>query len=452
MRIGVHLAWWRYPAEIASYLLVVFFATLPGATAGADAESGSVDIPRVTAAPQIDDFLEMKPSERVRGQLARVDGFIQTIPSDGKPASQPTEVYLGYDQKNLYVVFLAFDGEPDKVRGTMARRENIDNNDDWVEVAIDTFNDQRNAYLFDCNSLGVQWDALYQENRGSVLSGGEDQSYDTLWYSEGKITGRGFVVWIAIPFRSLRFPDQASQKWGMHFRRYVSRIPELSAWPHISSRIQGRLNQDAVVTGLENVSPGRNVQLIPYTTFRSFRALDDRDPSQPYFREVRGEFDAGLDAKVVLKDQFVVDGTINPDFSQVESDDPQVTVNQRFEVYFPEKRPFFMENAIYFQTPINLVFTRRIADPQFGGRLTGKSGPYAIGAMFMDDQAPGERVLEGDPMYGERAKFGIVRVSRDVMSQSTIGVIYTDREPTTASAAPMRVFASVKTGPPCFRA
>ena len=416
------------PDTLFRALILTAMIVLPGASANAKGTSGAVEVPRVTEAPTIDDFLDMKPSDRIQGRLAKVEGFTQTIPSDGKPSSQRTDVYLGYDQRNLYVVFVAFDSEPKKVRGTMARRENINNNDDWVEVAIDTFNDQRYAYLFDCNSLGVQWDALYQESRGNVLGGGEDQSFDTLWYSEGRITHRGFVVWFALPFKSLRFPNSPSQTWGMHFRRYISRIPELSTWPHISSRVQGRLNQAASVTGLENVAPGRNIQLIPYTNFRSFRALDETDPARPYFRQVSGEFDAGLDAKVVLRNKFVLDGTVYPDFSQVESDDPQVTVNQRFEVYFPEKRPFFMENSTYFKTPINLVFTRRIADPQFGARLTGKSGPYAIGALLMDDQAPGKRVPETDPRHAERAKFGVIRLSRDIFAQSSIGVIYTDRE------------------------
>lgn len=124
----------------------------------------------------------------------------------------------------------------------------------------------------------------------------------------------------------------------------------------------------------------------------------------------------------------MLDVTANPDFSQVESDEPQITANQRFEVFFPEKRPFFLENANYFRTPINLVFTRRIADPQFGIRLTGKTGPYAIGGMLIDDEAPGKRVPDGDPRAGKRAGFGIFRVSRDVFSKSNLGVIFTDRE------------------------
>ncbi|MEK7215395.1 MAG: DUF5916 domain-containing protein, partial [Chloroflexota bacterium] len=156
-------------------------------------------------------------------------------------------------------------------------------------------------------------------------------------------------------------------------------------------------------------------------------AVDFSNPLGPRFTRDRADPDAGLDAKVVFKDSLVLDVTFNPDFAQVESDEPQVTVNQRFEVFFPEKRPFFLENANSFRTPINLVFTRRIADPQFGVRLTGKVGPYAIGALLADDEAPGKSALPTDPGFRQRARFGIVRLTRDIFKQSSIGMIYTDR-------------------------
>ncbi|MEE8257706.1 MAG: DUF5916 domain-containing protein, partial [Acidobacteriota bacterium] len=224
-----------------------------------------------------------------------------------------------------------------------------------------------------------------------------------------------------------RFPATPEQTWGITFWRAIPRVNEFSAWPHISSRIEGELNQAATLRGLHNISPGRNVQLIPYGFLRSFRALDTLDPAQPRFVSKTVDPYAGLDAKFVFKDSLVLDVALNPDFSQVESDQPQVTANQRFEVFFPEKRPFFLENASFFQTPINLFFTRRIADPQFGVRLTGKSGPYAIGALFADDQSPGREVPLGDPIFGRRAKFGVLRINRDISRESTIGMIYTDR-------------------------
>ncbi len=397
----------------------------------AAADRPTVTLPRVDHAPALEDFLEMKPNGDWEGKLAKVDGFIQRNPSDGQPSTQRTEVYLGYDDKNLYVVFICFDTEPERIRARMAPRENVFG-DDIVEIMLDTFHDERRAYAFVTNPFGIQWDALWTEGGSGAGGGGGpsefDSSFDTLWRSRGRLTDQGYVVWMAIPFKSLRFPATDKQTWGILFNRDIPRGNEMSYWPHYSSRIQGRLNQMATLEGLENISPGRNIQLIPFGVFRSFRAPDERDPLQPHFERDRADPDAGLDAKFVFRDSLVLDVAVNPDFSQVESDEPQVTVNQRFEVFFPEKRPFFIENASYFATPINLVFTRRVADPQFGVRLTGKAGPYALGAFVIDDEAPGKSVIETDPLADTRALFAIVRVNRDIGKQSTLGFIFTDRE------------------------
>src|SRR5581483_7474431 len=282
--------------------------------------------------------------------------------------------------------------------------------------------DHRRAYAFLANPLGVQADALWTEGQDF------DFSFDTVWDSEGRVTSQGYVVWMAIPFRSLRFSSNDPQTWGILLNRGIPRKNEDTFWPQYSSRIAGRLNQEGDATGLEQISPGRNLQFIPYGIFRSFKELDLRDPFHPTYTQRHAFGQAGLDSKVVLKDKFVLDATINPDFSQIESDEPQVTVNQRFEVFFPEKRPFFLENSNYFQTPINLLFTRRIADPQWGVRLTGKDGPWAVGMLVADDSSPGREVPASDPLAQKKAFFAIGRVSRDIGAQSSIGVMYTDRE------------------------
>ncbi len=209
---------------------------------------------------------------------------------------------------------------------------------------------------------------------------------------------------------------------------YAELNNEDTYWPRVSARIEGTLNQEGNMNGLERISPGRNVQLIPYGVFRSFRTLDQRNPSAPVFENRAADGNIGLDTKLVLKDRLVLDFTVNPDFSQVESDQPQTTVNQRFEVFFPEKRPFFLENSNFFDTPINLLFTRRIADPQFGARLSGKLGRYAVGALLADDQSPGKKVPDNDPLAGKRAHFAILRVNRDVGKHSSVGMVFTDRE------------------------
>jgi hypothetical protein len=382
---------------------------------------GSVHIPRVATPPKLEDFLTMEPSPAWQGKLAKVTGLTQRVPRDGAPISQRTEVYLGYDEKNLYSIFVCFDREPKKIRARLSRREDV-LDDDTVEIMLDTFHDHRRAYAFIANPLGVQLDALWTEGQDF------DPSFDTVWNSTGKVTDRGFVVWFAIPFRSLRFPSSDPQTWGILLNREIPRSSEDAFWPPYSSRIQGRLNQEGTATGLEKISPGRNLQLIPYGIARSFKELDLNDPSHVFYSQRAAFGQMGLDAKLVLKDKFVIDATANPDFSQIESDQPQITVNQRFEVFFPETRPFFQENSNYFQTPINLVFTRRIADPKWGVRMTGKDGPWAVGVLVADTASPGERVDANNPLFNQHALYAVGRVSHDIGSQSSIGVLYTDRE------------------------
>src|SRR5258708_37618554 len=167
------------------------------------------------------------------------------------------------------------------------------------------------------------------------------------------------------------------------------------------------LTQEGTLNGFQDISPGRNMQFIPYTSMGAFRALDDRDPAGARFTGKHLAPKAGLDSKIVIKDSLVLDTTINPDFGQIESDDPQVTVNQRFEVFFPEKRPFFQENSNYFQTPLNLVFTRRIIDPLYGVRLTGKVGSWAIGSLLANDQAPGKQVSSTNLLFDRHALYAV---------------------------------------------
>jgi hypothetical protein len=385
----------------------------------------TLTIPRLLTAPALEDFLGMSPQGEAALQMAKVTGFAQRNPHDGESVSEPTDAYLGYDQKNLYVVFVCFD-DPRQVRARMSRREDIFD-DDQVEIMLDTFHDRRRAYAFQTTPLGVQWDAIYTEaSREEQTSGHFDTSFDTVWDSRGKVTDRGFVVWMSIPFKSLRFPATEKQEWGVILYRGITRKTEDSFWPHISYKIEGRLGQAATLQGLEGISPSHSVELIPYGVMRGFRALDTR--GTPFFQSATAQGQPGMDAKFVIHDHFVVDMTANPDFSQVESEDPQITVNQRFAVYFPEKRPFFLENEDFFRTPLDLMFTRSIGDPSAGIRVTGKEGPYSVGVMATDDRSPGLAVPNTDPLYGTRSYFTVARVNRDIFRQSSVGVLYSDWE------------------------
>jgi hypothetical protein len=401
--------------------LLAAAARLPAqAPALPSADAGKIPlskIPRVHRAPKLEDFLENHPRE---AELAVTD-FRQNTPGDGTPATEATTAYLSYDEKNLYVAVVCKD-EAGNVRAHLSKREDLDQ-DDGVGVLLDTFRDFHRAYFFFSNPLGVQADSIYTEGQGY------DFSFDTLWDSPGRMTNDGYIVLFSIPFKSLRFSPDAKQTWGVALYRVILRKGEYDYWPYVTQRVEGLTQQFAPVGGLEKVSPGRNIQLIPYGLLAGNHFLNQPNPpgaaTPPAFLD-DFEHRAGLDAKFVAKDALTFDVTLNPDFSQVESDDPQVTVNQRFAVFFPEKRPFFIENAGFFATPVNLFFSRRIADPQFGARMTGKLGKWTVGALVIDDRRPGQRFSSGP--YDTRAVDGVVRVTREFGKQSYVGAFVSSRD------------------------
>jgi hypothetical protein len=365
-------------------------------------------VPRVERPPTLEDFLTGRPREAE----AVAEAFAQREPGDGAAASQPTFAYLSYDAAHLYVVFVCGDREPSRLRARLAPREAIAA-DDQVGVLLDTFHDRRRAYLLSVNPLGIQADALVTEGQP------DDFSFDAVWRSAGRLTPDGFIVWMAIPFKSLRVPPGSRQEWGFALVRHIPRNSEQSYWPPITRRVEGLVQQFATLDGLADVAPGRNAQVIPYGTLA---AASLRDESGALAGDVEPR--SGLDAKLVVRDAVTVNVAINPDFSQVESDQPQVTTNQRFEVFFPEKRPFFIENAGVFlygavpavrNVPETLFFSRRIADPGIGARVTGKAGGWAFGALAIDDRA------------GDDAAIAVGRLQREVAAQSSFGAFVSSR-------------------------
>ncbi len=382
--------------------------------------SHTVQIPRVSVTPRIEDFVHGEPGPDQSAKFARVEGFLQRTPNDSAPVSERTVVYLAYDAEQLYAVFLCFDRNPGSIRARLINRDQIPDDDDSVALQLDTFHDRKHAFGFQSNPRGVQQEGIWTEGAGW------DLTFDTLWQSEGRITDWGYVILIRVPFKSLRFPPGLNS-WGLLLFRGIPRNNENSFWPAYSSKIEGRLNQAGELRGIAHASGHREVELMPYLSVLSARSLDTRDPSSPQFLRQAADFNAGLDAKLVLRKSVAIDFTVNPDFSQVESDQPQPTVNERFEVFFPERRPFFLENASAFQTPVNLLFTRRIADPQFGIRMTGKIGRYALGMLAVDDQSPGRIVPAWHPLAGTRARFTVFRVRRDLGQDSSLGIIHARR-------------------------
>jgi hypothetical protein len=402
------------PIAVASSVVVAPAAPLSPAAPGVNPTDSArqLTIPRVEHAPRIEDFLDGNPHT----QAVEVRGFRQREPHDGSPVSQPTAAYLAFDDKNLFVTFVCHD-DPAATRAHMTKREDI-SGDDTVAVYLDTFHDRHRAYVFESNPLGIQRDAIVTEGEEDA-----DYNFDTVWDSEGRLTSFGFVVQFSIPFKSLRFSGASVQQWGIALARNIPRNNEESYWPYITSKLQGLAQQMATLDGLERISPGRNVQLMPYITTSNSRFLAS-GPRLTTSNDVRG----GLDGKVILKDALTFDFTANPDFSQVESDDPQVTVNQRYEVYFPEKRPFFLDNSAYFSTPVNLFYSRRVVDPNAGGRLSGKVGPWTLGLLATDDRAPGQSVDPSDPLHGGLTPIGVARVAREFGQQSNVGMFFSDRQ------------------------
>src|SRR6201998_1923507 len=383
-------------------------------------------VPLLTEPLSLSDFAGMEPKPGLKAQLAKVKGFLQNTPNDGEPATEQTDVWMAHTKSTIYFVFICHDDRPGAIRSHLARRENI-TGDDNVSVLLDPFEDRRKGVLFSVNPAGVQADAAWTDTPTPDHTSDADYSYDQVWESEARITSDGWMALIAIPFRSLRFRSTASD-WGVVFFRSIPRNSETDFWPRVSTSISGVLTQEGTMHGIAGVTGSHNLQINPYALAQNERELINIDPLNPYFSSRGLEGTGGGEAKLIVKDSVVLDGTINPDFSDVESDQPQFTVNQRYPVYFPELRPFFLENANYFSTPIALVYTRNIVHPEFGIRMTGKIGGTNLGFFAIDDREAGETYAPGDPLYQQRAKYIVGRISEDLGKNSSIGLIYTDQE------------------------
>jgi hypothetical protein len=391
-----------------------------------------IQIPRVIVAPRLIDYLD----GRSRSQDLQISDFRQRDPHDGQPSTSPTRVFLSYDDSNIYAVFVC-QNSAGRTRAHLSRRDDL-TGDETVSFMLDTLHDGRHAYEFVANPLGIQMDGLITEGQD------EDFSFDTLWHSEGQLTPDGFVVWMAIPFKSLRFNPGHGDSWGIALARYIPTNNESSTWPLLTRKIEAYVPQFATLQALENIHAGHNLQLSPHLLVSRQRFLDQSGVS-PLFRQ-ETEHVAGLDAKYVVRDGLTFDFTANPDFSQVESDEPQVTVNQRYEVYFPEKRPFFTESASYFQTPEDLFFSRRIVDPQYGARMTGKISSWTLGLLSIDDRAPSQPVVDDQNSTG-RAHVGVARVQRDFGRESTLGVFYSQSADTDSANRVLSVDTRLKLSP-----
>jgi hypothetical protein len=386
------------------------------------AAADALPLARADAPPKIDGVLDDALWQAVKPW----DDWITAKPEYGKPASERTEVYLAYDREHIYVAFDCLDSDPSGIKTSMARRDSIDV-DDWVAVAIDTFDDQQNAFLFVVNPNGIQGDGMLNQD------GNGNFDYDMIWQSAGKVDGHGYVVEMAIPFKSLRYPFRKALTMGIGTARTIVRKSEEDFCPEYDPDRGSLLMQMRKVV-LTDVKYERNYELLPAATFSQVHV--QRDGS--WQRDSR-KSDFSLTGKLGITSDLTLDATYNPDFSQVESDAEQLDVNLRTSLYYPEKRPFFLEGKENFdmaapmeQDPLyTVVNTRTIVDPMLGFKLTGKIGRRdMVSSIVAVDEFPGRVANEEgeEELAGRDAVFTVLRYKRSLRKDSFLGGFYTDRE------------------------
>ena len=411
-----------------------------GVASGAGILNGrpSVRPPRTSTPPTIDGRLD----DAAWTDAVHISELVQLAPRAGEAATEDSDVYIAYDSANLYIGFYAHFSDTSMLRANRKDRD-VRTGDDVFWVYFDPFLDQQRAYSFGVNAYGVQMDTIVSSRGGGGFGGGGgrggggpglrlpfgDPSWDTLFNSAGRIVADGFTAEIAIPFKSLRYPQRngnAPHRWGFQIARRIRAGNETVVWAPVAREVSGFLTQMGVLQGMTGLSTSRNIEILPTFTAVQFGRIDDagsfaNDDAQP---------EGGVNFKYGVTSNLTADVTFNPDFSQIESDRPQIEVNQRFNLFYPELRPFFLEGAEIFnvRAPVRIVHTRTIIDPRYGAKLTGKTGNMTLGVMYANDEAPGyaEDAVAG--AAGQTAQTFVGRVRYDLYSESYIGATFTDRE------------------------
>ena len=391
-----------------------------------------VAIPRFDTTITVDGVLD----EPVWQHAARLVGFSQYQPSDSRPAEEPTEVLAWYSPTAIYFGIRAREVHGDMVHATHADRDNI-NADDYVQILLDTYNDRRRAFLFGVNPFGVQQDGIRSDSYGggaggtygggggfgsmNMLDGNVDLNPDFVFESRGRLVEGGYDVEIRIPFKSLRYAGGSVQTWGLNVLRRIQHSGYQDSWAPVVRASASFMNQSGWLEGLTDLHRGLVLNLTPVATERIDGALDSAGRYR-YVDTTR----LGLDAHYGVTPNLSLDGTYKPDFSQVEADIGQVTLNQRYALFYPEKRPFFLDGLELLDTPngafglgTRLIYTRQIANPDWGTKLAGKAGPWTIAAIAASDAR--------DTATGHHPLFGITRIKYDLGPTSNVGLVGTTR-------------------------
>ena len=405
---------------LVGILLSTIAATAAGVASGEDGERVPHRVPHVDSSVLVNAVLD----EDVWNEALRLELPYEQRPGDSTPAEVGTEVLLAYGESHVYAAFIAHDPDPSQISAHLSDRDKIWS-DDWVLIVLDTFNSERQAYNFACNPLGVQGDTYESPH-------GEDTSWDAIWDSAGRLTDDGYIVEMAIPFGSLTFQrTEGDQIWGFDVaRNYPRNVSYRFGIFQVDRDNNCYACQYPKLIGFSGASPGKNLEFDP--TFSAVTTRERRDWPEGDFSELDSSQELGLTAKWGVTPSLTLSGTANPDFSHVEADAWQLDVNKQFALYYDEKRPFFLEGAEIFQDRLHGVYTRTLADPSWGLKLTGKEGDNTLGAFVVRDErtnllVPGVESSTWTTLDMETTA-AAVRYRRDVGQSSAIGVLATDRE------------------------
>ncbi len=359
-------------------------------------QAGYIDQP-----PQIDGKID-----EVYDLFTQVDQFYQMDTGWGEEAEEKTVIYLGYDQANLYLAARCFKSETGEVRANIGKREDLENSD-MIVFFLDTFYTRRRALFFGFNPYGIQVDGTRDdEKRGHNM----DFSWDTLWDSQGRIYDWGYFVEARIPFKSIRFPGGKNfQKWGFIAERLLAGKGEKNASVRISRDIRGYLSQAAPLIIDNEIKSGKNLEIIPTIT----GAATESEKMSPEF---------GASFKYGITSNSTFDVTYNPDYSQIEADSGRIDINQRYALQYPEKRSFFLESRDIFEMPMNLFYSRRIANPQWGLKFTGKFGKSDIGWISARDHSSYESVWDVSEGGESHATAHVLRYKYNLKESNYIGI------------------------------
>ena len=413
---------WIEPKRLIWIQTLIVIWLIPDPSLWAQQPEVEFQIPRITDAPTIDGNiheLEWAAAERIL-----LD--IETNPGDNIPAQVTSEALIMEDGEVLYVAFISWDPDVKNIRAFYRDRDNVRNNDQ-VGIVLDTFNDQRRAYEFFVNPYGVQMDAINDD-----VNNRYDSSWNAIWESAGRINEDNYTVEIAIPLKQLRFTEGLErQTWGINFvRRYPrDRDYRISNRPR-NLNLSCYLCDIGKAQGFADLEPGRNLEVIPTVT-TSYS--ENRNPQEDKWVEENVDPEASLDVRWGINQNLYLNATLNPDFSQVEADRTQLDTNTTFSIFVPERRTFFLDGADYFNSYLNLVHTRNIADPDFGTKLTGKNGNHTYGLLAANDTNTSfliPRSLSSSvATLGEtESDVSILRYRYDVLNNSAIGAIVTNRQ------------------------